>query len=444
MPRLQILFECVVRALCEAAGPGGGVATGESLLAMVRSVHQQVAERFSDEGLRDALREAVAAPQDTFDLVLEDAVTSVAGGHPAIRRKEIGAMLDLIQPVIRQALRRPGDAAGSSVPQSLRIGKPNDWLIFFPDRPARFKAGEAPPAYGDWQLTDLRGLGPFGEAWQGLSEEPAEGAACLKFITDRRGSAEFSRYARHFRRIAELKPTSGLVPLRSVHLRADPPCLVSAFVSGYDVASLIRDWRWRDERPRPEHAAMIVKRVARIVGGLHLHDPPVVHRGLKPSNILLHPTADGRVTVWVSDLGWGEISSTLALSSRDFAQAKRQARRGSLATLYASPEQRDGRAADPRDDVYALGAIWHQLLRGDLRARVPEGNDWAMDFRKAGLTDAQARVLASCIDPNPARRPDNGLALAAMIDANLPKLGLGKSRTVMLQDDSTAVKKPEK
>jgi len=55
-------------------------------------------------------------------------------------------------------------------------------------------------------------------------------------------------------------------------LLTDPPCLESAYVSGYDVGGLIRDWRWRDEHLKPDQASLIVKRMAKVVGALHLQD----------------------------------------------------------------------------------------------------------------------------------------------------------------------------
>ena len=86
MPRLQSFYECVARALCDAAGAGspGAIPIGEALLPVVRSVHQQIAGRFTDADLRDALREAVTAPQETVDLELEDAVATVATRVPFI------------------------------------------------------------------------------------------------------------------------------------------------------------------------------------------------------------------------------------------------------------------------------------------------------------------------------------------------------------------------
>ena len=440
MPRLQTYFECVAHALCEtaAAAPEGTAPIGDSLLAVVRAAHEQIAGQFASEDLCAALREVVAVPQETVDLEMQDAVAMIAGKRPWIKRNELIAYLDLIRPLVRQALRRSGDPAGTSVPQQLPIGKPEDWLIFFPDRLARFKAGETLDAYDSWQLTDLHGFGTFGETWHALTEGVKNETACLKFITDPRAAADFVRHEDHFLRILQLEPAPGLVPLRSVYLLGDPPCLESAFVSGYDVSGLIRDWRWRDEGVKPDQTAMIIKRVAKIVGGLHTLDEPVVHRGLKPSNILLHPTAEGKVTIWVSDIGWGELSTTFMLERTEQTQAKRQARRGALAPLYASLEQQEGTPPDPRDDVYAIGVIWHQLLKRDLTARAPEGHEWALELRKQGLTDGHARLLASCIDPNPDHRPANGLVLAAQIDANLGKPSDSRARMYSLQDGSTA------
>ena len=443
MPRLQTYLECVARAICETGGLrlAGTTVQGNSLLAVVRGAHQQISLRLSEADLRTALREAVAAPLETVELALSDAIASVAGDRTEDERALLTGFLELIPPIIRQALRRPGDPSGTSVPEQLPIAKLDDWLLFFPDRAARYKQGDTLEAFDNWQTTDLRGFGPYSETWRGWAENHPENATVsLKFITDPEIAEQFSQHEDLFRQILDLESMPGLVQLRSVYLNGDPPCLESAFVSGYDATGLIRDWQWRYDRPKPDQASLVVKRVARIVGHLHQADPPIAHRGLKPSNILMHPTADGKVSIWVSDLGWGEVSSAYAIGGTEPAQARRQARRGALTSLYASPEQRKGRPADPRDDVYALGVIWYQLLKRDPTASAPEGFEWALEFRKHGLSDGHARLLASCVDENVDRRPANGLVLASQIDANFTKPPEHGSQTFRLTGSSATLK----
>ena len=69
---------------------------------------------------------------------------------------------------------------------------------------------------------------------------------------------------------------------------------------------------------------------------------------------------------------------------------------GSYTALYASPQQRRGEGPDPRDDIHALGVIWHQLLTGDLTSGVPGGLHWMEDlkeraYRHVSLEFAPAR-----------------------------------------------------
>jgi formylglycine-generating enzyme required for sulfatase activity len=411
------------------------------LLHFIRTSHQNFALRLTKSDLRTALREAVAAPLDTVELSLRDAVHQVAGDRPAIERAALMAYLELLPPVMRQSLRRPGDPAGTSVPEHLPIEQPEDWLQYFPDRFGRFHQGDTLEVYDSWQAADLRGFGPFGESWRCWIERPRENAtALLKFITNPDTAVDFARHEELFRRVLDLEPMSGLVQLRSVYLLADPPCLESVFVSGYDAAGLISDWRWRAESAKPDQAAMIVKRVARVVGHLHRLDPPLVHRGLKPANILLHPTSDGKVSIWVSDIGWAEISSAAALASTDPVQARRQARRGSHAPIYASPQQKAGEPPDPRDDVYALGAIWYQLLCRDLTLPPPVGTEWALEFREAGMSDGHARLLAACLEEDPEHRPEDGSVLAAQIDANFGAPPKNGSHTFRLKGSSSTLK----
>jgi len=124
------------------------------------------------------------------------------------------------------------------------------------------------------------------------------------------------------------------------------PYLVLEFVEGQDLEKTV------DRKPQPErHAAQMVNVLARTVQAAH--ERGIVHRDLKPQNVLVMP--DG----------------TLKLTDFDLAKdmtATRQTETGQIigTALYMAPEQAEGRNSDvgPRTDVYALGAIFYELLTG--------------------------------------------------------------------------------
>ena len=80
---------------------------------------------------------------------------------------------------------------------------------------------------------------------------------------------------------------------------------------------------------------------------------------------------------------------------------------GSYSPLYASPQQVRGDKPDPRDDVYALGVIWYQLLACDLTIPAPTGRRWVDDLLKRGISDGAVELLSSCFETAPAHRPDD-------------------------------------
>jgi TPR repeat protein len=136
--------------------------------------------------------------------------------------------------------------------------------------------------------------------------------------------------------------------------------------------------------------------------------------------------ATGRVHFKVADFGIGAV-----LAERELAeQARRPTSRGEMLTtgmrgactvLYASPQQRKRFAPDVRDDVHALGVIWHQLLSGDLTEGPPTGEAWKRRAIAQGMPLGLVDLLVSCCEREPEDRPENAAALATRIADLLPK-----------------------
>src|SRR5262245_8194359 len=440
MPRLQQFVECVGAALCEYATAALArlVPFETALLEVARAMHRHTAAILPPPDLRAALREVVSSPAETVELAIQDGVAAIRPPVAEEFRDTLVSYLELLPEVVRQALRRPGDPDGVSVPEEFAIRRAEDWLLFLPDRLPTFHPGDLPPGLDNWRVENLRGLGPHAEVWDGYDDDqPDLSPACLKFVTDPKARNQFDKQVTMIRRVLDLDVVNGLIPLRSVYVLSSPPCLEYVHLPGYDLANLMHDARWKGDRPRPDQAALLARRAARIVGKLHRLNPPLVHRGLKPSNVLLSPTNEGRLSAWVSDSGWGQITAALGADGLDVSQAIRRSLRGSYGPLYASPQQKAGGPPDPRDDVYAIGVIWYQLLMRDPTAKPPMSQGWAAEFRRHGLSDSLAGLISACLSEVPADRPGDGQALADLIAANTTTPRNGDSATFRLRGSTS-------
>src|SRR3954467_10130892 len=90
------------------------------------------------------------------------------------------------------------------------------------------------------------------------------------------------------------------------------------------------------------------------------HSVSVVHRDLKPDNVIVVPTPDGGELVKLLDFGVAK------LLNRDDEDIGFQTAAGSVigTPAYMSPEQAGGMAVDHRSDIYSLGAIMYELFCG--------------------------------------------------------------------------------
>src|SRR5262249_28880818 len=146
----------------------------------------------------------------------------------------------------------------------------------------------------------------------------------------------------------------------------------------------------------PDLARNIALTLARAMTRPHQLKPPIVHRDLKPANILVHRRPDGKAELHITDFGIGGAAASHAIEQSQEASTElfqATALRGAHTPLDASPQQMDGAGPDPRDDVFALGVIWYQMLVGDLSKRAPHGIGWMKPFREQGVAAAELDLL---------------------------------------------------
>jgi len=127
------------------------------------------------------------------------------------------------------------------------------------------------------------------------------------------------------------------------------------FVEGETLESLIK----RSGRLEVRLALEITSQVA---AGLDaIYDHKLVHRDIKPTNIMVRLKGEGRVTAKIIDLGLAKGASELGSESEISTP-------GAFAgtPAFASPEQFAGLAADIRSDLYSLGVTLWEILTGDL------------------------------------------------------------------------------
>src|SRR5215472_5438739 len=198
--------------------------------------------------------------------------------------------------------------------------------------------------------------------------------------------------------------------------------LAMRLVDGTDLRSLLRT----EGALEPDRALAICTQIAVAFDAAHARG--LVHRDVKPSNVLL----DSSGHVYLADFG---LTRTLD-DERNGAGEDRAV--GTPA--YLAPEQLEGRPADGRADVYSLGCVLYECLTGepvfprDSRLAVAwahlEEEPPRASKRRAGLPEAVDAVLGRALAKDPEKR---FATCGALVSAAEDALGLGKSEPSRLR-----------
>ncbi len=161
------------------------------------------------------------------------------------------------------------------------------------------------------------------------------------------------RFAQERRLLAQLRHPNVCSILDGGELDDGTPWLAMEYVQGESFCS----WCARHQVPLRERIELFLQLCDAVQ---YAHNRLVIHRDLKDNNVLVEKLGDGRATVKLLDFG---IAKSLEETSEDNRTA---AQDRFFSPMTAAPEQIRGERATVSVDVYALGALLHQLLCGFL------------------------------------------------------------------------------
>jgi hypothetical protein len=283
--------------------------------------------------------------------------TSTPKTDPTKRKKNGSSTLphDIVNPVVNNGTPPPEGRKLRS--QSVMVEGNADTVGSEADRPTRSSPGVirkpvfendeeevavAPLVSGDeikFSLNDLLGKGSYGSVYKGMLRGTVVAIKELKTKYE-----SIDQFKSEINIMTRIRHPNIILFLGACH---DPPYIVTELLTGGDLQSLIVKNKEKKDFPMKEMISLAID-IARGMAWLHQSIPPIIHKDLKPTNIMIDVNGKARII----DFGLSEVQKEKEMQNRQGA--------GSLA--WMSPEMLEGKSYTEKIDVYAYGIILWQMF----------------------------------------------------------------------------------
>ncbi|NCT69062.1 MAG: protein kinase [Rhodanobacteraceae bacterium] len=259
---------------------------------------------------------------------------------------------------------------------------------------------------GHYDIVSELGRGGMGVVYKGY-EAALNRYVAIKVLADALAHDEGvrERFLREARSMAALNDPH-IIQIHFIGEDAGQPYFVMEFVEGESLGSMLK----REQRLTVEQAAKVIHQTAQ--GLATAHDRGVVHRDIKPGNLMI----SSRGMVKIADFG-------IALSNQDLSKKLTSTGEFVGTPGYLSPEVCLGKPVDRRSDIFSLGIVLFEMLTGKMPFNDDSPLGLMLEVVKAEIPDVRqlnadadpqiARILAKMIAKEPADRYQSCHELAA-------------------------------
>jgi len=257
------------------------------------------------------------------------------------------------------------------------------------------------PRRNGWFVSEKLGEGGFGEVWLGRNAKTGE-ARVFKFCYRADRLRSLQREVTLFRLLKETLGTrADIARILDWNFDHAPYFLESEYTEGGNLLEWAAEQGGAGQVPvktRLELLAQVAEALAAA------HSVGVLHKDVKPSNVLITSGNGGEPQVRLTDFGIGVLTDRGLLADRgitlfDLTEMVAETSGSAGGThLYMAPELVEGRTPTVQADLYALGVMLYQFLVGDFSRALAPG--WRRDVDDEILRED----LASLVDGHPERR----------------------------------------